>query len=412
MPRNSSPPVHRDVDRSNHNMKTIFWLSVSAVAYTYFGYVVYLWLRKQFWSKPVCKAAFEPTVSVILVVHNEEARLPDKLRNLQSMEYPHSKLEIIVASDASTDRTDAMVAAMWPSGSLCVQLVQCPVRCGKSAALAKAIAVARNEILLFTDARQMIEPGALGELVANFADSSVGCVSGELMLRTAQGGTSGGISVYWRFEKTVRKLEASVGSTVGATGALYAARRLCVVPPPDGTLLDDVYIPVHVARQGLRVVFEPAARAWDDVTDKKNELRRKVRTLAGNYQLLELAPWLLAEANPVRVGFIHHKLFRLLVPFLLLAAASANLALVGDPVYVGLLTLQVLFYIAALAGLLLPRQLVPRVCASASAFVLLNAAAFLAPFHYLRYKNDPTQLWRLTNTASVRQNSATGGLDR
>ena len=81
MPRNSSPPVHRDVDRSNHNMKTIFWLSVGAVAYTYFGYVVYLWLRKQFWSKPVCKAAFEPTVSVILVVHNEEARLPEKLLN-------------------------------------------------------------------------------------------------------------------------------------------------------------------------------------------------------------------------------------------------------------------------------------------------------------------------------------------
>jgi hypothetical protein len=204
----------------------------------------------------------------------------------------------------------------------------------------------------------------------------------------------------------VSKLEASVGSTVGATGALYAARRLCVVPPPEGTLLDDVYIPVHVARQGLRVAFEPAARAWYDVTDKKNEWRRKIRTLTGNYQMLELAPWLLAEANPVRAGFINHKLLRLLVPFFLLAAVFANLALVGDPVYVLFFTLQAFFYFAALAGLLLPRQLVPRICAPASAFVLLNAAAFLAPFEYLRHRKNLSRLWQPARADSVLRSTA------
>jgi biofilm PGA synthesis N-glycosyltransferase PgaC len=389
-------------------MKIIFWLSIGTVAYTYFGYVVYLWIRKQFWSRPVRKGACERTVSVILVVHNEEARLPIKLRNLQSIEYPPSKLEIIVASDASTDGTDAIIAAAEHSSTVRVKRIECPVRCGKSGALAKAIAAARGEILFFTDVRQMIEPGALGELVANFADPAVGCVSGELMLRS-QGGIGAGFSAYWKFEKTVRKLEASVGSTVGATGAIYAARRLCVVPPPAGTLVDDVYIPIHVARHGLRVVFEPAARAWDDVTGETNELRRRVRTLAGNYQMLELAPWLLAEANPMRAGFINHKLCRLLVPFLLLLAAAANLALVGDPVYVVVLALHASFYLAALAGMLLPRQSVPWICGAASAFVLLNTAAFLAPFEYMLCRKDPIRLWESTNTVRMRRNPATGG---
>jgi poly-beta-1,6-N-acetyl-D-glucosamine synthase len=180
-----------------------------------------------------------------------------------------------------------------------------------------------------------------------------------------------------------------------------------VVLPPAGTLLDDVYIPIHVARQGLRVVFDPAARAWDNPEAEQKELRRKVRTLAGNYQLLALAPWLLTEPNPMRFGFMSHKLFRLLVPFLLLVAASANLALVGDPVYVVVLALQASFYLAALMGLLLPRQLVPWVLVAPAAFVLLNTAAFLAPFEYLNYRKDPTRLWSSTSTVRKRRQVAT-----
>jgi cellulose synthase/poly-beta-1,6-N-acetylglucosamine synthase-like glycosyltransferase len=375
-------------------MKAIFWVSMGIVLFTYLGYVSYLWLRKRFSEKPVSKhTGYEPTVSIVLVVHNEEELLPGKLHNLQSLAYSSSKLEIIVASDASTDRTESIIETAGMSDPR-VRLVRCPVHRGKAAALREAIGAAHNEVILFTDARQMIEPVALREIAANFADVSIGCVSGELMLRNGAGGACTALSTYWRFEKTVRAFEASVGSTVGATGALYAVRRASVVLPPAGTLLDDVYIPVHVARQGLRVIFEPAARAWDGVTCQRNELRRKVRTLAGNYQLLKLAPWLLTEANPVRFGFICHKLCRLLVPFLLLAAFLANLALLDERFYVVCLLAQTCFYLAAIVGLFFPGRSVPRICGAASAFVLLNTAAFLAPFEYLRSRKEPNRLWQ------------------
>src|SRR5262249_25167811 len=148
-----------------------------------------------------------------------------------------------------------------------------------------------------TDVRQEIEPAALRALVSSFGDTEVGCVSGELLFRAATGGAESGVSLYWRLEKMIRKLEAATGSVVGATGALYATRRTLVPARPEGTLLDDVYIPMSVARAGYRVVFEPAARAWDEEPRTGNhEFRRKVRTLAGNYQLVQFAPWLLTRA--------------------------------------------------------------------------------------------------------------------
>lgn len=369
------------------------------IAYTYFGYVLYLLIRSRFWSKPVATGAFEPTVSVLLPVHNEEGLIQQKLTNLLSLDYPRSKLEILVVSDASTDRTEEITADAQQKELTKIELIRCPIRCGKAGALTRAIAAARGEILFFTDVRQMIEPGALRALVANFADLSIGCVSGELMLGPANGRPSSGISLYWRFEKAIRKLEASFGSTIGATGAIYATRRSCTVQPPVGTLLDDLYIPAHVARRGLRIVFEQGARAWDHEMAEMQELRRRVRTLAGNYQLLELAPWLLTEANPIRFGFISHKLCRLLVPFLLLVALTANVALIGDSFYRALLAAQILFYLAALTGFLLPRRIVPRLCGVALSFLLLNTAALLAPFEYLSSRNAPIRLWPSRSTA-------------
>src|SRR5208337_611205 len=154
----------------------------------------------------------------------------------------------------------------------------------------------------FTDARQKIESCALRRLMENFADAEVGCVSGELMLGNPETGEAGeGMGLYWRVEKKIRELESASGSVVGATGALYAVRRELLVNLPEGTILDDVYIPMQVTRQGKRVVFEPRARAWDSVNlGAEREFARKVRTLSGNYQLLQLAPWLLSGSNPIR----------------------------------------------------------------------------------------------------------------
>ena len=170
------------------------------------------------------------------------------------------------------------------------------------------------------DARQIVDPDAVSELVSCFADPDVGAVSGELLLESA---SADALGIYWKIEKVVRKLESATGSVVGVTGAIYAIRRELYTEIPPGTILDDVFIPMNVARMGKRVVFQPSAIARDRLFNEKGkEFSRKVRTLTGNYQLLRLAPWLLSPSNPLLFRFISHKLLRLLVP--VSAAADAD----------------------------------------------------------------------------------------
>lgn len=193
------------------------------------------------------------------------------------------------------------------------------------------------------------------------------------------GETGKGMGLYWRIEKTIRELEAASGSVVGATGALYAVRRRLVVPLPPETILDDVYLPMHVARQGGRVVFDDRARAWDSPNlGGKREFGRKVRTLSGNYQLLQLAPWLLTATNPIRFEFVSHKLLRLVVPFALLATLGASL-LLSQPIYRIALALQLTFYLLSVLSIVrLSRGPLARAADAALTFVLLNTAAMVA----------------------------------
>ena len=233
---------------------------------------------------------------------------------------------------------------------------------------------------MFTDARQKIERGALQILAENFADPEVGCVSGELMLGDPElGEASEGMGLYWRIEKKVRELEAASGSVVGATGALYAVRRELLTSVPDGTILDDVYIPMEVARGGKRVLFEPRARAWDSANlGEGREFARKVRTLNGNYQLLQLAPWILGRSNPIRFEFISHKLLRLVMPFALVVMFVTSAFLAGA-LYRILWLLHVAFYgMSVLALLRLKRGLLARSANAALTFVTLNTAAAVA----------------------------------
>ena len=189
-----------------------------------------------------------------------------------------------------------------------------------------------------------------------------------------------GMGLYWRIEKKIRELESASGSVVGSTGALYAVRRNLLVPVPEGTILDDVYIPMHVARQEKRVIFDGRARAWDSPNlGGGPEFSRKVRTLSGNYQLMQLAPWLITSRNPLLWRFVSHKLLRLAVPFALTAMLVASLWLNGV-VYRAALVLQLAFY--ALGLLALVRLPKPSIIAgagdAAATFLLLNTAAVVA----------------------------------
>jgi biofilm PGA synthesis N-glycosyltransferase PgaC len=360
-------------------MKWVFWISVGLIAYTYLGYPLWLWIRSRWRRKPVRSAPYISFVSIIMVVRNEEKVLPRKLENLLNLNYPSDSLEIVVVSDASGDSTNQILSKHVTNPR--IRVIFNPQQCGKAAGLNTAMSTARGEIVVFTDARQQIERDAIRILVDNFADPDIGSASGELMLGDPESGESErGMSVYWSVEKTVRELESAAGSVVGATGAIYAVRRKLLVKLPPETILDDVYIPMHVVRTGARVIFDPRARAWDSPDQgTAREFTRKVRTLSGNYQLLQIAPWLLSSTNPLRFQFVSHKLLRLVVPFALLAMLLACL-LVRGAFYRGALILQLGFYALSLLGSahVLRRGPFGRIIDAARTFVLLNTAAVVA----------------------------------
>jgi len=359
-------------------MKWLFWGSVALIAYTYAGYPWWLWLRGALCPWPVRRGKSDPFVSIVMVVQNEGRVLAGKIDNVLDLDYPPERLQIVVVSDGSTDNTENILHEYAQDPR--VQVLLNELSKGKASGLNDAMEIAQGEIVIFTDARQKLEQGSLRALLADFADPLVGCVSGELMLGDPGQGEAGrGMGVYWRLEKRIRELESCSGSVVGATGAFYGVRRDLLEPIPRETLLDDVLIPMQIVRSGKRVVFEPEARAWD-VADQgsEREFARKVRTLSGNYQLLQLAPWLLGRDNPIRFEFVSHKLLRLLVPFGLLFCLCGSVFLPG-PFFRIALAAQMIFYALSLVGMAgIKSGLFYRLGDAAYTFVLLNTAALVA----------------------------------
>jgi poly-beta-1,6-N-acetyl-D-glucosamine synthase len=378
-------------------MKYVFWIAAALIGYSYLGYPAWLWLRSRWSPRPVRRGFVEstaaPAVSAVMVVRNEEAVIARKLENLLTLDYPQAKLDVIVVSDGSSDRTPAILAdyardpRLRVDARTRVRTLLKPVSQGKAAGLNDGIKLAAGEVLLFTDARQQIESGALRLLIENFADSEVGAASGELMLGDrASGETGKGMGLYWRIEKKIRELESASGSVAGATGAIYCARRslLDESPLPEGTILDDVLLPMQIVRKGFRVIFDARARAWDSPDlGESREFSRKVRTLSGNYQLLQLAPWLLSSQNAIRFEFASHKLSRLAVPFALMALLIASMFL-PQPLYRAALVAQLAFYalsLVALAGLKIGP--LSRIADPARTFVVLNFAAMVAFINFV-----------------------------
>jgi len=366
-------------------IRLLFWLSFTLVAYAYFGYAAWLWLEAKAHPRPVAQNHITPDVSIVIAARNEETNLPAKLENLRLLNYPRERIQIVIASDGSTDRT-ARILREHASAVVPVILDRSS---GKACALNEAIKRATGEILVFQDVRQAVEPDAVSELVSCFADPTVGAVSGELLLDASAtaSSSSDALGIYWKIEKVVRKLESASGSVVGVTGAIYAIRRELYSPMPAGTILDDVFVPMHVARLGKRVVFQQSAIARDEIfKEKGKEFSRKVRTLTGNYQLLRLAPWLLSPENPLLFRFISHKLLRLLVPLLLVLMLVAS-GLAGGLFFRTVFWLQILLYAMAGLGALSPSSKRFKPVWIASTFVMLNAAAALAFYNFVVGRN-------------------------
>jgi cellulose synthase/poly-beta-1,6-N-acetylglucosamine synthase-like glycosyltransferase len=365
-------------------------LAVSAclILYAYLLYPLLLALAARVRRvRPVAKAAVQPTVTVVMVVCDEERSVAGKLDDILGQDYPSGRIDCLVLSDGSRDGTDRIVGSYAARG---VRLIRRPGPSGKPAALNVGVPLATGEIVVLCDARQRLAPDAIRALVASFADPTVGAVSGELRLRPrGTGGAEDGVSLYWRYEKWVRRAESRLDSTVGVTGALYAIRRTLFRPLDPRTILDDVAIPMAVVRQGYRVVFEPKALAFDEAAERGDlEYRRKVRTLAGNYQLIRLDPGLLRPAkNRLLWQLVSHKLCRLAVPWclLVLLVSSALLAGQGHGLLAAATAVQCAFYALALAGWGAERvHLRVRALSFPYAFALLNLAAASSLLGFLR----------------------------
>jgi len=355
--------------------EALFWGCFLIILYVYFGYPALIAGLAFLFPSRINKGPVEPSVTVIVVAHNEEKIIRRKLENLISLDYPPGKRRIVVVSDASTDQSDKIIEEFNGQG---VILHRMDNRGGKPAALNRIIPILQDEVIIFSDSRQLWNIESIRALVANFADANVGAVSGELHIHSDQNrsGVGEGVGLYWKYEKFLRKQEALFDSTCGTTGCIYAIRRSLFEVIPDDTLLDDFVIPFNIVKKGKRVVFEEKAIAVDSPSDTTElEMRRKTRTLAGNYQALFRMSWLIVPwENRLFFQFVSHKLLRLAVPFLMIGIFLLNILLLEYDFYRFCFIGQTGFYLLGS----LPESPKLRIAGTIRVFLLLNLTALIA----------------------------------
>ncbi len=373
--------------------EAVFWLSAGVVALVYAGYPAFVWLLAQLVGKGAPKKRDqEPTVTVVVPVHNEEGIIAEKLRNCVAVDYPKEKLQILVASDGSTDGTNGVVRSFASDG---VTLVDLRERGGKTRAINRSMEVAKGDVVVFTDANAFLRPGTVRNLVRNFADPEVGCVCGQRLYVDHKGHrVEEGEGLYWRYERFVKDCESRLHSVMGADGAIFAIRRH-LYTPLGSDLVDDLVTSLQILAAGYRVVSEPRAFVHERAAASgSEEFRRKKRIVARALRGLAYMRGLL---NPFRhplfaLQLLFHKVFRWLVPVFLLAVLGANIALLDRWPYVVALAAQILLYGAGVTGALLgPRiRAMGRLVSVPYYFCTVNVAAMAGLAKFVLGKVETT----------------------
>ncbi len=367
-----------------------FWACVAIPVYAYLGYPLLARILARGRGSAVADNSFVlPEITVVIAAHNEEARISGRVRDIIAQDYPRDRLHVVVVDDGSSDAT----ACAADIGDPRCRVIVLARNGGKAIALDAAMREVATPVTVFADARQRFAPGTLRALVQPFADPQVGAVAGELQIRDAHGG-SGDLGLYMRIERRLRHDESALGWLHGVSGAIHALRTPLFVTMPAGTILDDMWLPLHVVFAGKRVAMSGRAIARDSASAHRGEeFDRKVRTLAGNWQLIARLPRLLLPwRNPVWFAWCSHKLSRLLAPWAMLGALLACASLPG-PVHRALFLAQCTAYGFALFAAALPgiaRRL--PLASTAATFLILNAAALLSlPAALAR---DSRRLWK------------------
>jgi cellulose synthase/poly-beta-1,6-N-acetylglucosamine synthase-like glycosyltransferase len=365
--------------------EVVFWLSAAAVLYTYAGYPLLLAMISHLRPRMVRRGELSPSVSIVITAYNEERDLAAKLENTLALDYPRELLEIIVASDCSSDRTDDIARDFATRG---VRLVRQTQRLGKTAAQNTAVEQAMGEIILFSDATSLYQSGVVRRLMPSFSDPTVGCVAGRLIYVDPEDSRVGrGARSYWDYETFLKRHESRVCSLIGASGCLYAVRRSAYVPLyPEAC--SDFIIATKMVEQGLRAVYEPAA-VCTEATNRRSgkEMKMRVRVIAQTFTDL----WRhRAMLNPLRSGFyavqlFSHKVLRYFMPFFLIAMFAASVVLAaGSRTFQVLAAAQFLGYLSALVAWVLEQLGVRnRLLALPQYFVLTNVASLIAFYKFL-----------------------------
>lgn len=381
-------------------MITLFWtlLALTLYGYIFYPFLIYVWAQLS--HRPVKKGNYEPSVSIVISVYNEEKVIGKKIENILSLDYPAQKVEILIGSDGSTDQT---VSTIKSFNDKRIFVLESTFRRGKMAVINELIKRSQNDVIVFMDARQIWEKNAIKELVSNFTDQTVGSVSGELILSNKEEGTAKGLNLYWTYEKFIRDQESHVHSMLGATGAIYAIRRHLFKEIPVNVVLDDMYTPFEIIKQGYRAIYDDRAKAYDEVaTNPHEEHRRKVRTLYGNFQIFSLMPEMFNPfASPIAIQLFSHKFLRVIIPFFLIILLVINWQLRFEPFYNVLFWLQIVFYAMAAIGCLARNikygilKTISRLCYVPYVFCLLNICAFQGFLRFIASKQQVT--WKKAN---------------
>lgn len=375
----------------------IFYFSLLLLFYIFIAYpLIIYFLGRQIIRKPDTLNKVELTVSVLLVVCNEEKNIYKKIKNLLNLEYKNNDFDIYVVDDASDDDTVKIIKEI---NSDRIRLIQLDKRSGKAAGLNEGVSKISTDLIFLTDSRQVIDKHALKYLSEWFFDTNVAAISGELLfLEDEANDFSKGMDGYWRYEKQIRKSEARYKGVPGVTGAIYMLRRELYRQIPVDTILDDVLIPMNCASHGYYIGFDERAKAWDiPSTVVARERKRKIRTISGNYQLLFRNPkWIMPFYHPLWFEFLSHKILRLVAPLLMAINyyCALLLSMNGFTIASMYLLLFTLFILSYPLSLMAPKINSNTLIRLSSSFISLNWFNFLALLDYLFSKKKTS--WKST----------------
>ena len=330
-------------------MHSVFWTGSAIILYVYVGYPLFLAIMARSTPRNVEKADIRPSVTLLVAAYNEETVIAEKIHNSLSLDYPKELFRIVVASDGSTDRTNEIVRRFEVEGIILMAFQQ---NRGKATALRDAMEAIDSEIVVMSDANTFYEPGAVKALVRNFSDSTVGAVSGDVILMNDHVKFGKGEGLFYKYERWIQGKETDIGSMVGVDGAMYALRRALYMPPGRDIILDDFVIGMNVARQKKRVVYESDAIGYEDTAPSgSEEFRRRKRLTVGAVQALRTGEgWPGSDQKMLLFKFLSHKFLRWCVPIFMLVVFFANMSLLHLPLYRGFFIVQCSVYLLAIMG--------------------------------------------------------------